>query len=308
MNTVSADNNLIDRIESLEEDKVLIIETRLIPPNYFTQRKFLKHGQEVKPERVYTLEQMAKEIFVPVRLREEAFNSIADGPYCGYSFIPLVGRDKRKRKVSLVECLEGARLFAYAHKVGTGIEFKSYEDSKKVESEGAEITVRVPSRTQKRSRYEFNLISVPIVDNRDKFAITQSIASTGHDCKRKQYDFRFKYEDEKESSRLFNFCAHEIAAYFEVANYSWNILKNIIPLEMNQFAIPTGKTVEYYKRLCDSTLIRDNNLKTKDKLRKLNKADKEILLWGFVHRYKHNETFFARERIENYDWQLRGRN
>mgnify|MGYP001571393406 CR=1 FL=1 len=43
-------------------------------------------------------------------------------------------------------------------------------------------------------------------------------------------------------------------------------------------------------------------------LRKLNKADKEILLWGFVHRYKHNETFFARERIENYDCQLRGRN
>ena len=301
----SAEKDLVQRIENLIEGHALIIEQRLIPQEFPAQRKFLKHGQEVKPARVYTLEQLAKERFVPVKLREEAFNQITNTAYCGYSFVPFVGRERRKRKVSLVECLEGARIFCYSHNIGTGIEIEIYEESKRVETEGAEIVVKIPSRTKKRPKYNFNLVSVPVLDSQTKFAVAQSIASSGHDCKRKQYDFRYRYEDDKESSRIFNFCAHEIAAYFEIINQSWNSRKNIIPLEMSQFAIPTMMSVNYYKRLCDSVLIRDNILKTKDKLRKLNKAEKEILMWGLVYKHGHDETFFTRDKIENYDWKLR---
>ena len=304
VNDVSADDNLVDRIEHLEEGEALIIETKLIPQKFSNSRKFLKHGPEVKPTRVYTLEEVARNKFVPVQLREEAFNSIEKHAYCSYSFMPFTGKDQRKRKVSLVECVEAARIFAYAHNLGTGIEFKSYEESLKVESEGATIPVKIPSRRRKYSKYEFNLISVPVIDSKNKFMVSQGIGSSGHNCKRSQYSFRYVYEEDKESSRVFDFCAHEIAAYFEIINHYWKILKNIIPLEMSQFAIPTQRTIDYYKRLYDSVLMMDQDL-TQDKLRKLNKAEKEILLWGFVHKYKHNETFFATDKLENYNWQLR---
>jgi len=305
VNTVNADDNLVGRIENLNENEALIIEARLIPIQFPYPRKFLKHGEEVKPKRVYTLEDVSKNRFVPVKLREEAFNSIDSRAYCAYSFMPISGNDRRKRKVNLVECVEGARIFAYAHNRGTGIEFEIYDDSKRVKSEGAEIIVRVPSRTVKRQKYEFKLISMPVIDSRNKFAVAQSISSMGHDCKKTLYNFRFKYEDDQESSRILNFCAHEISAYFEIANHYWEILKEITPLQMSEFAIPTMKTVEYYKRLCDSVLIRDEALKVKDKLRKLNKAEKEILLWDIVYKHKHNETFFATEKIEKYNWSLR---
>jgi len=306
VSTINADNNLVDRIENLDENQALIIETRLISNNFPNSRKFLKHGPEVKPKRQYTLSQIAKERFVPVQLREQAFNGIGNKAYCGYSFIPFVGRDKRKRKVSLVECLEGARIFAYAHNIGTEIEFdpKPYDQSKRVESEGANIPVKVPSRRKKLSKYNFNLISVPVIDSPNKFVVSLGIASTGHDCKGKQYDFRYRYKDDKEGSDVFNFCGHEIAAYLKIIDHYWRKEKNIVPLEMSPFALPTMKTVDYYKRLCDSVLIRDETSKAKDQLRKLNKAEKEILLWGLVYKYNHDDTFFATEKIENYDWSL----
>lgn len=303
---INVDSDLVDRIENLNENEALIVETRLIPLKYETPRKFLKHGLEVKPPRVYTLEEMAQKKFVPVALREQAFDGIKNKAYCSYSFIPMVG-DKRKRKVSLVECLEATRIYAYAHKIGTGIEFdpKPYDNALRVKKEGAEIPVKVPSRIKRRQKYEFNLTSVPVIDSEYKFVVAQNIASSGHNCKKKQFDFRYKFEDDKETSRVFNFCAHEIAAYLKIIDYYWNSQKNIIPLEMSQFAIPTKRTVNFYKRLYDSVLIRDENINSKDKLRHLYKAEKEILLWGLVYKYEHNETFFATEKIKDYDWGLR---
>lgn len=53
--------------------------------------------------------------------------------------MPLIGNDWRKRKVPLVECLEGARLFAYAHQIGNSIRVKPYSDARRVETEGAEV-------------------------------------------------------------------------------------------------------------------------------------------------------------------------
>lgn len=299
------ETDLVSRIESLLPGQVLVIERPLIPPSFPTHRKFLKHGWEVKPKRTYTLEDVAKTRFVPVRLREEAFNSIGPRAYCGYSFMPIAGKDQRKRKVSLVECLEAARIYAYAHHFGTGIEIKSYQDSARVETEGAQIVVRVPSRTQKHPKYEFNLTSVPVIDGPFKFAVAQNLASSGHDCKRKQYGFRFRFDDDKESSDVFNFCAHEIAAYFKVMNYYYYTLKNFVPFDMNQFAAPTRRAAEFYKRQCDSVLIRDENLRTKDKLRKPFKAEREILTWGLVEVSNYNQTFFAEEKIQDYNWELR---
>lgn len=303
LNLIHADSDLVDRIENLDENEALVIERRLIPESFTNARKFLKHGSEVKPRRIYSLDDLARGKIVPVKLREDAFNNIQNKAYSGYSFMPFAGKDRRKRKISLVECLEGARIYAYAHRFGTGIEVKGYDECKKTEKEGAVITVRVPSRTKKKSKYDFNLVSVPVEDSIDKFAIAHSIASEGHDCKRKQYGFRFTYEDIKEDSRLFNFCAHEIAADLQVIEDYWRKNKNIIPLEMSQFAIPTQFEVDYYKKIRNNVLIRDETIQSKDKLRKPGKSDTEILVWGNVYKHGHDKTFFAREKLENYYWE-----
>jgi len=102
----------ISEIGNLTNNQYVIIEP-LVPSGHENARKFMKHAPEVWPKRQYSAEQAIKNGKTPVQLREKAFNEIKGSYFCGYTFLPL-GRDRRKRKVSLIECLEGARIFAYA--------------------------------------------------------------------------------------------------------------------------------------------------------------------------------------------------
>lgn len=325
LNLTYSDSNLISLIENLDEENGLVVEKLFIPERFYysrknfpgrkyrwpskeASRKFLKHGPEVELRGFKDLDSIKNIDIDPVDLRREAFNTIKKKAYSCFSFIPFDGDDKRKRKVSLNEDVESARLYAYAKHAFPQqldfvnlIEIKGYDISDKVKSEGATVAVRVPSRRKNIPKYDFNLISAPIVDSYEKLAVVHSIASSGFGSKAKQYGFGYKYLEDKEDSRNFRFFAHEIVAYFRViAEYKKN--GNLVPLEMNPFAIPTQKTVDFYKNL-DKILIRDEWLESEDKLRKLNKAEKEILLWGFVEKYKHDSTFYSEEKIENYNWK-----
>jgi len=287
-------------IASLESDQYTVIP-ELIPRGFESGGKFMKHGREVKPKRVYTLKQALENPRTPVQLREEAFDKLKRHDYCGYSFMPI-GRDARKRKVSLIECLEGARIFAYAHQ-WTGIKVKSYADSKRVRIDGAEVVVEVPSRTKKERKARFKFLNVPIIDSPEKYAISSNIGSN-HSCGSKMFNIRYRYSDDKESSSIFNICAHEIAGYLGLVEQAWEEDKNIIPLQMSQFAIPTQETVDYYLKLGNNVLVKDENVK--DKLRKLKRGDKEIALWALVECYGHDRTFFAKGdrdgSLKDYNW------
>ena len=68
---------------------------------------------------------------------------------------------------------------------------------------------------------------------------------------------------------------------------------------MNQFAIPTQETVDYYVKLTDNCLIKTSEDKNP---RKLNSAEKEIMLWGLVKKLKHDDTFFAKDKVKEYNW------
>jgi len=298
-------NSLTD-ILGLNNGEYTLIQN-IIPKGYADSRKFMKHGPEVKLKRFYTLEQAVKSGKTPIQLREEAFNSLAKYDYCGYSFLP-VGKDRRKRKISLVECLEGARIFAYAHQIaGTKVGIKEYADAKKVRREGAEVIADVPSRQRKVSRVNFKFTSIPIIDSPEKYSISLNIGSD-HSCPVKRFNIRYKYIDDKESSGVFNFCAHEIAAYLELVQKEWSGKKNIIPLQMCQFAIPTQETVNYYLKLENNVLVQDNYLKSKDKIRKLNKAEKEIGLWMLVRKLGHDKTFYSVQsrdgNVRDYNWKI----
>jgi hypothetical protein len=278
----------------------------IVPRGYSSARQFMKHGPEVKPKRMTSIREAISMAKTPVQLREEAFNSLNSQDYCGYTFMPL-GRDERKRKVSLIECLEGARIFAYANQSGFPIKVKAYSDAKRVRKDGAEVIVDVPSRTKKQGRMQYKLNSVPMVDSPEKYAISLNIGSD-HSCPSKRFNIRYKYSDDKESSGIVNLCAHEIAGYLELIQKTWEEDKNMVPLQMCQFAIPTQETVDYYLRLENNVLVEDPRLKSKDKLRKPNRAEKEIALWGLVQGLGHDRTFFSTKSrdgsVGDYNWDI----
>ena len=296
--------NILD-IAALDSEQYVVLQDNIIPRGFESGRKFMKHGPEVKPKRYYSLEQSVKEARTPVQLREEAFDSLdPDLRYCGYTFMP-VGRDRRKRKVSLVECLEGARLFAYSNQVpGTEIRVKPYDDSKRVRIEGAEVIVSVPSRTEGERRQTFKLISIPVVDSPEKYTVSLNFGSD-HSCGSKRFNIRYKYTDDKESSGIVNVCAHEIAGYLQLIEH-YKDQYNIVPLQMSQFAIPSQETVHLYQKLENNVLVKDTDIKSNLGLRHPNMAEKEIILWELVKEIGHDRTFYSRAsrdgNVAEYDW------
>ncbi len=295
--------NSIAGILSLKQNEYAILYS-FIPKDYQNSRKFMKHGPEVKPLRYYSLEHALKIGKTPVQLREEAFNQIKNYEFCGYTFMPL-GKDKRKRKVSLIECLEGARIFSYAHQKKAPIFIRPYADAERVRKDGAEVVAKVPSRTKKEKKIQFKLTSVPFKDSLEKYVVSLNIGSD-HSCQSKRFNIRYKYNEDKESSGVVNICAHEIASYLELIQQEWNKKKNMIPVQMCQFAVPTQETVNYYSKLENNVLIYDEKLKNKNKLRKPNRAEKEISLWALVKFLGHDRTFYSRKSrdgdVSDYKW------
>jgi hypothetical protein len=76
---------------------------------------------------------------------------------------------------------------------------------------------------------------------------------------------------------------------------------------MCPFALPSQKTVDFYNKLSYRVMIQEEKIgedgKKRRTKRKLNKAEKEILLWGFVAKYGPRETFFAKGKLQDYKWQ-----
>ena len=76
---------------------------------------------------------------------------------------------------------------------------------------------------------------------------------------------------------------------------------------MCQFAIPTQETVNYYLKLENNLLIYDENLKNKNKLKKPNRAEKEISLWALVKYLGHDKTFYSKKsrdgNVADYKWK-----
>ena len=153
----------------------------------------------------------------------------------------------------------------------------------------------------------FKLTSVPYVDSREKYAVSLNIGSD-HSCPSKRFNIRYRYTDDKESSGVVNICAHEIAGYLQLIQHALQEEKNLIPLQMSQFAIPSHETVDYYLKWCNNVLVRDEGLESKDNLRKPNRAEREIALWHLVKSLGHDRTFYAdRSRdgnVKDYKWGI----
>ncbi len=309
---VDSRGNYVDEVLSLRDNQVLVIENSIIPSGFKTPRKFLKHGNFVELRTPRDLEESVESSMYPWILRKNAFDSIDSMYNAGYSFKPFGEHqdDKRTRRVRLVECLEAERILAYGHQTGFDIEVeKVYGKASRIPKDGARIRVSVPSRTIKHDRYEFYLDSV-VLDSNDpnKFAIANGISST-LSMPAKEHNWRHNYYKDKEDSRTFNLFAHEIAAYYKVMFQQAKKRKpNISPLEMSPFPIPTKLTRDFYKKLISMVVVDDPSLKSRQKLRRLNKAEQEILLWDLVRKFEYVVTMYSTRkedgRLQEADWTL----
>lgn len=255
------------------------------------QRKFLKHGPEIALERAYSIG-YSFELDVPNKLCKLAFEEERKRISCAYSFKPYWGLDRKKRRVSLVDCFLGAKLYAYSeNNPEDKIKINIYGDSLRVAKEGANVFLEVPSTQEGSPGYKFSFVFVPIVDNQLKNKIWQQVSSN-HSCQYKYFKgLKYNFFNSLEDSSTNDFCFHEIAGYYKIIDES---LKkgNRVPFEMNPFVIPTKSTVDFNLALENNVLLFDETIKEKNKLRKPKIADKEILNWERVRKNPYRNLFF----------------
>lgn len=325
--SVDSPTGLIRRLQDLNpKDEALQIGFQIIPPQFFyagatgaeASRKAYKHGtyqplshpktqQDALASRRNPLSYRVRDLAFLSNISEEKINLL------GYAFRPVQGTDRRQRRVPFVWLLEGARLYAYAENMTKGIEVKPYGDSVRVSTEGASITVNVPSRTAKKQRYTTRINSFPLVDNAEKRAIVWGMSSTfeeGREPLHSTFNIRYRFMEDSQGSNVFTFYPHDITSVWSAIKY-FSRRSNRVPWDMDPFAKPSQKEVDIYLRMCNNIVIVDPTLKSKDKRRKLHVAEKSILLARSIGVLGHDETIFwdgKRDppRMQDYDWSIPG--
>lgn len=303
----------------LERESGIVIDRPITPIRFFQRgvsgveasRKCYKHGDFVALSQPRTQWQAYQTKEIPLAIRARDFSRLGkmqeeDINFVGYTWYPVQGKDRRKRVVPFVWVPEAVRLFAYAENMTGGIEVKSYEEARRVKTEGAEAVCRVPSRTRKRGRYTLKLNHVPIDGSTERRAVCWSLRSQyaeGQETLHSQYNIRYTYEMDREASDVFTFYPQDIAAYIAVIKH-FNAQHNLTPIEMSPLALPSQKTMHFYNKLCNNVLVHDDTLDSKDKLRKLHIDEKSILIARSMGVYGHDATLFwdpARDgRLKDY--------
>jgi len=292
----------LENLENLAFSNNYTILPEPISEDEEIQKKFIKHGPELKLKRAYSISESLKR----EKSQEigDAFDNIKQIPSC-YSFKPYWGLDQRNRRVHLVDCVKGAKLYAYSQNSEEKIEIFPYDSSKKVEKEGAQVLLKVPSTTKGISPHEFQFSFVPIINNSFKKEISLQLLSD-HVCGYKRFrELKYDFSNSPQFSKTNDFCFHEIAGYFSIIDY-FSSRKNNVPFEENNFVIPTLSTAKFNVSLENNVLLSHKGEKGQE-YRKIKFADKEILNWRRVKSLGYEKTFFSRKsrdgNLRDYVWQ-----
>ena len=186
---------------------------------------------------------------------------------------------------------------------------RTYADAKRVALDGGIADVVVPSRSPKQHSYEMSIMGFPVVDNDYKYVLANAVISD-HSCPGMRHrGKRFRFADDKENSRVFNWCAHDIAAWYAVMDHFWNNEHNVVPLQMSQIPLPSRLMAGLYDRLVHDTLVwtRERHSQ-KAQLYPLNNAEIEIILHNAVIKLGHDMTLFCSLRRDGHlrDYMWRG--
>jgi len=308
-NFISMGSNFFPENIVYNKNLGLIVE-RILIPKEFTHRKFKKHGEEIEIRYDEN----------PFQSRRKTLNNLdKDKIYSHLSFTPLQGRDKRKRIITPIGGAESAKIIYYSyHTYPEQFEnlsfikiLKPYDNVERADIDGIIALVEVPSRTVKSGPYKIRLEHFPIKNNKNKIAIASTIGST-HYCKESQYFFGYGKKDGEEFNVKY-LDEHIQSAYWMLARYYKRGIergkRTEIPMEMSPFLFPTQFGIDIYKLMTNRTLIRDEKLETKNKLRKLDKAEKNALFFEAVKQYNHDPIFYNKgvmaegdERLQYCNW------
>ncbi len=303
---IETDSNLLDYVEKLQNDEEHFLRIKKDLNPFRKPKKFIRHGPELKIEMPHTIRDHVKKGKIPVQYRNETMKNIEDPYYVCYSYQPLKTREKIPRRISLVNCVDAAKIYSYSYPNRIKI-IECFSDSKRVNKDGAQVMMSVPSRQSKERNYIFKLISVPVIDDKNKYAVAYSLNTEGHNCKDKLItNISFNLPYFKKDSLFLSFCDHEIAAYFYLMDTLHNN-GNDIPLEMSLFAIPSNRLLDVNKTLENKVVIEreDDNGKLKDYA--LTESDKELFFWALVKKYGPSKIAYRTKskdgNLRDYSWK-----
>ncbi len=353
--SVNHQNDLVERVDGLSAEDGLVIYARITPNSFFrggasgkeASRKCYKHGDYISLPQPKTLEEAYASRDIPLNLRTRAFfeagfrkkrNGIRvrkrqeEISNVGVCWRPLFGRVKPKILVPFREVVEGARLFSYAENYSTynqgkqekqGIEADIYKDAGRVSVEGAGCVVVIPSRTEKKPRYRFGVMHVPLIPNNPDEGINYNLAialsmrpallveeETGEPVVGRtafsDYLIKYKFLESREGSDALHLAPQDIAGFLGILKRELTESHNQTPLTFNPYPLPSQHQARFYAKLRNNVLIFDPTLESKDKLRKLHLDEVSILLGRAIDCFgQHDFAYWDPTRdgiYKNYNW------
>lgn len=273
-------------------------------------RLFLKYGNEVNLRVPRSIRAALAEKASEVKLRRDKFGELdAAENYCGLVWTGI--RKREKRKIHLVDAIEGEKLFVYAdtepRKSLDRIAIKAYADTKAAPDQGAFYVVIVPSRSRDE-HYLFRLQSVPLPGIDSRYAVWSDENMFGHACEENIYYFSYR---RKTGEHVF--CPHMLAAHMAVAKYEKKrgFMDMPGPLATRFFVEDVYNILRARVRIVDTVTV---DGRTRKKTRTLNKGEIEMMLWNAVAVYGHDRTCFVNTnpargpvdpKMQEYRWSLR---
>ncbi len=261
-------------------------------------RGFMKHGPTVGVTRTRTQTDAPS-------LGSEfafAFDRLGGHGFRGYKFSTL-SSDARSRVVSLTEILEGQQLYCYAEGIygdyGNSLaSVVAYIDTDKVERQGGEFSVRVPSRSTSRPHH-LALHHVPLGDCEDPAQVARRLVSS-HTC----VDSTYQGVHYGSPSSEVVFDAHDVAAYLHVAERMVKESADTTAFTHSPFAFLSQRMVLLHQAFCDRVVVEYGFDGRHYKVP--NRAEREMFLWAAVKQLGYASAFCpTKERdgvLKDYAW------
>lgn len=296
----------VEQIESLPIDQYGLIGIKIISS---TARHFMHHGRLIDLDSIVEKDEILR-TFEEVFAR--AFHSLGSRQTYGYRNKVTFGG--KPRIFPWVNCLEGAKIFAYTHSKIFGLlpmEVKTFDGTFRdeeiieherinVSTEGGTCIVKVPSRRKGVGRYSITIYHVPIKDNQHKFEVAMStygsVASSDQ-----IHDLRFEGEYAPRPSERHLVSGLEAAAMFAIAEGYLN-KGNPIPAQLCPVLIPSERLVNFYNILIRQCLIK---IPEEKKTRRLTKTEMSRLIGTFIWINGYKEAMWNKKnkKLRDYDWK-----
>jgi len=264
-------HTLVDVIDKLDprQEAILVRDYTIVPTvseqgiPYTHGQNFLKRGPKVHLAQPRSMEDARQKCLSALISRAYALNNLDPHRfYSGVSWRSL--RTRQRKEFHLVDILEGARIFAFAHQssdTDDKLRIKIYTKTPNLQQQGGTFEVEVPSRSQE-GRYSLTLHHVPLSrrDSFHRYSLWRELSGSGHGGgftangeKRKRVCSKtYDPVTFRDASRAEVYCPHEVAAFLHISQRVRETTGGVI---RQPFPLPTQFIVDRYLTLKNNVLI-----------------------------------------------------